>query len=59
MFIHRRERNRLAAHRVHRLMFIYTNLNTFDNDSDFNVDDIVLESDSEDEQTVEEDVQII
>lgn len=58
-FIHRKERNRLAAHRVHRLMFIYTNLNTFDNDSDFSMDDIVLESDSEDEQTTQEDVQII
>ena len=46
-FIYRKEGNRLSAQHVHELLSVYCNINTFDNDATFQPDDIILESDDE------------
>lgn len=46
-FIHRKERNRLLGDKVHKLMFINSNINTFDTDPSLDERFYVLESDSD------------
>ena len=53
-FIHRKELNRLPPDRVHKLMFVHSNINTFDSNDTFCPEDFVLESDSDDEEDEEE-----
>ena len=58
--IHSKERNRLGSEIVNKLMFVHSNMKTFNNDENFNENDYVLESDIDSSsESEEEDITMI